>query len=234
MGTVLDLSQIRRLPDFSPNFRYHAAPSELFLRPVGMICAHWATLVSCRIPVNHNCSSPNFDNLLTNISRESHRLLAMSTSPAAENTNTRDWAASSRRKRQKTRELEELLVPGWGTYDLNFNTFNNPGAESLRSFIWKLDQTARWANTRSQYTANLRAEFQRGGLDLIIALYRDPSKVVEDVITFDNTEDLTRHLKMQFSRPLLFQSTTTRSISHPKVSWNTFWAFYAGEPSEVG
>ncbi|KAB8213082.1 hypothetical protein BDV33DRAFT_185493 [Aspergillus novoparasiticus] len=30
---------------------------------------------------------------------------------------------------------------------------------------------------------------------------------------------------MQFSRPLLFQSTATRSISHPKVSWDTFWAF---------
>ncbi|KAE8421468.1 hypothetical protein BDV36DRAFT_304947 [Aspergillus pseudocaelatus] len=118
-----------------------------------------------------------------------------------------------------------VLVPGWGTYDLNFNTPNNPGAESLRSFIQKLDQTARWANTRSQNTENLRAQFQRGGLDLIIALYHDPSLVAEDVITIDKSESLTRHLELQFSRPLLFQSTATRSISHPKISWDTFWAF---------
>ncbi|PIG81837.1 hypothetical protein AARAC_011560 [Aspergillus arachidicola] len=149
----------------------------------------------------------------------------MSTSPAADNTNTGRWAASSKLKRQRKRKLEQSLVPGWGTYDLNFNTFNNPGAESLRSFIRKLDQTARWANTRSQYTENARVESPRSALDFITALYEDPSKVVEDVITIDGDEDLTRRLKMQFSRPLLFQSTTTRSISHPKVSWDKFWAF---------
>lgn len=49
--------------------------------------------------------------------------------------------------------------------------------------------------------------------------------MAEDVITIDKSESLTRHLELQFSRPLLFQSTATRSISHPKVSWDTFWAF---------
>ena len=149
----------------------------------------------------------------------------MSTSPAVDSTNTGPWVASSKRKRQKTRKLEEMLVPGWGTYDLNFNTSNNPGAKSLRSFIQKLDQSARWANTRSQNTENLRAQFQRGSLDLITALYHDPSLVAEDVITIDKSENLTRYLELQFSRPLLFQSTASRSISHPEVSWSTFWTF---------
>ncbi|KAE8364481.1 hypothetical protein BDV27DRAFT_128334, partial [Aspergillus caelatus] len=81
------------------------------------------------------------------------------------------------------------------------------------------------ANTRSQNTENLRAQFQQGSLDLITALYHDPLLVAEDVITIDKSKNLTRYLELRFSCSLLFQSTASRSISHPEVLWSIFWMF---------
>ncbi|KAL2801718.1 hypothetical protein BJX63DRAFT_441947 [Aspergillus granulosus] len=128
--------------------------------------------------------------------------------------------------------LSRRKLPAWGTYSLDFNTFSNPGAESLRLFIQKLDKNATWANTRSQNAEKLREQYKRSTLELITALYREPSLLVEDVITIDDTQGLRGCLKQQFSCPLLFQSTPARSISPQQISWETFWEFMRENPQK--
>lgn len=135
------------------------------------------------------------------------------------------WREDSRKRRKQLHIPESVQ---WGSYCLDFPTFDNPGIIELQNFIRELDNVAEWAQSRRELIADFMRSLHasKSPLEMITSVSSIFPASNGDMILLDSAQDLYDCLGKPFNKPLLHRTSMSgKSLCGRKLSLDMFWTY---------